>query len=152
MANKFVFRRGTLAGLSAAATANQLLQGEPFYLIDQQRFGIGVTASTYVLYAKLSEVSGGTSIPKGTAVIDFTLQGKDSATVTVLNATVVATSVINVFLSHIGTSTNDADEHFVETTIPKITKIVPGVSFDITMTLEDAGLLFGTWLVNWSII
>jgi hypothetical protein len=44
---KIRFKRGTQAQLATAATANELLSGEP-YLIDDNSLGIGTGTGTYV--------------------------------------------------------------------------------------------------------
>lgn len=52
-------KRGTRAQLNAAATANQLNQGEPYLITDEDRIAIGLSASSYKDFAKLSEAGGG---------------------------------------------------------------------------------------------
>lgn len=52
-------KRGTRAQLNAAAAANQLNQGEPYLITDEDRFAIGLSASSYKDFAKLSEAGGG---------------------------------------------------------------------------------------------
>lgn len=52
-------KRGTRAQLDAAATANQLNQGEPYLITDEDRIAIGLSASSYKDFAKLSEAGGG---------------------------------------------------------------------------------------------
>ena len=88
----------------------------------------------------------------GTATLNFGANGNDMASVTVAAASVTAASQVQVSLSPAGTADNDADEHFAEPAQARITAIVPGVSFDISMASTDQTKLFGTWLVNWSIL
>ena len=44
---KIKFKRGTRSQLNTAASANQLEQGEPYLITDENRIAIGLTASTY---------------------------------------------------------------------------------------------------------
>ena len=93
---------------------------------------------------------GASSVERGVAVLNFGLAGNDQATVTVANVNVTATTLVSVDLNPAGTVDNDADEHFVEPSIPRIAAIVPGVSFDISMLSSDQTKLFGTWSILWS--
>ena len=150
MPNIFKIKRITSSQLSAVVAVNGFIQGEPFLVTDQNRIGIGLSTNTYELYAKVSEASGGTV--KGTAIIDFGVNGDTETTVTVPCVSVAANSVIITSLSPLGTVDNDADEHLVENTLPKVSKKVVGVSFDITMLNSDIGLLYGTWLIEWTLV
>jgi len=48
-------KRGTRAQLDAAATAGQLVQGEPYYITDEDRIALGTSATTYQAYLKEGE-------------------------------------------------------------------------------------------------
>ncbi len=50
-------KRGSYAQLAAAATADQLKEGEPYLITDQGRIAVGTSTSTFEVFAKLSEVS-----------------------------------------------------------------------------------------------
>lgn len=52
-------KRGTRAQLDAAATAGGLKVGEPYLITDESRFAVGLTTSTYEVFAKSSEAGGG---------------------------------------------------------------------------------------------
>lgn len=60
------FKRGTLAQLNAAATANQLVQGEPYFITDTNEIAIGLTASTYQIYSKTGHAHSAADITSGT--------------------------------------------------------------------------------------
>jgi hypothetical protein len=51
------FKRGTRAQLDAAAAANALDAGEPYLITDEGRIAIGLSASTYEVFAKVSETT-----------------------------------------------------------------------------------------------
>jgi hypothetical protein len=51
-------KRGTRAQINSAASANGLVQGEIYLITDEDRFAIGLSASTYETYAKESEAGG----------------------------------------------------------------------------------------------
>ena len=53
-------KRGSYAQLTAAATADQLKEGEPYLIIDQGRIAVGTSTSTFEVFAKLSEVTQNT--------------------------------------------------------------------------------------------
>lgn len=53
-------KRGSYAQLAAAATADQLKEGEPYLISDQGRIAVGTSTSTFEVFAKLSEVSQNT--------------------------------------------------------------------------------------------
>lgn len=55
--------RGTRAQLDTAAGTNGLLAGEPYLITDENRFAIGLTASTYQAMSKQGE--GGAAAPAG---------------------------------------------------------------------------------------
>ncbi|MDD5330207.1 MAG: hypothetical protein PHX38_09395 [Sulfuricella sp.] len=56
------FKRGTRAQLDAAAAASGLDAGEPYFITDEGRLAIGLSAGTYEVFAKVSEASGYPSI------------------------------------------------------------------------------------------
>ena len=53
-------KRGSYAQLAAAATADQLKEGEPYLITDQGRIAVGTSTSTFEVFAKLSEVAQNT--------------------------------------------------------------------------------------------
>ena len=53
-------KRGSYAQLVAAATADQLKEGEPYLISDQERIAVGTSTSTFEVFAKLSEVTQNT--------------------------------------------------------------------------------------------
>lgn len=53
-----LIKRGTRAQLNTAANNSQLLEGEPYFITDEDRIAIGTSKSTYQEYAKTSEVTG----------------------------------------------------------------------------------------------
>ena len=55
-------KRGTRANLNALATSNGLKAGEIYLITDENRIAIGLSANTYEVYAKSSEVGGGGAI------------------------------------------------------------------------------------------
>lgn len=60
---KVFVKRGTRAQLNTAASANQLNAGEPYLITDENRIAMGLSASTYEVFAKTSEkVAGSISI------------------------------------------------------------------------------------------
>lgn len=52
-------KRGTRAGIDAAAGANGLVAGEIYFITDESRLAMGTSASTYETFAKESEAGGG---------------------------------------------------------------------------------------------
>jgi hypothetical protein len=55
MADPIRVKRGTRAQINAAATANQLVAGEPYLITDEGRFAVGKSTSTYETFGKQSE-------------------------------------------------------------------------------------------------
>jgi hypothetical protein len=55
MADPIRVKRGSRAQLNTAATANQLMAGEPYLITDEGRFAVGRSASTYETFGKQSE-------------------------------------------------------------------------------------------------
>ena len=64
-------KRGSYAKLAAAAIADQLKEGEPYLITDQGRIAIGTSTSTFEVFAKLSEASGG-AVSRVFAIADQT--------------------------------------------------------------------------------
>ena len=60
-------KRGTRAQLDAAATAASLKAGEPYLITDEDRFAMGLSTTTYEVYAKSSEVVAGSGDVVGPA-------------------------------------------------------------------------------------
>lgn len=50
--------RTTRSRLNAQAAALNLKAGEPYFITDENRFALGLSTSTYEVFAKQSEVSG----------------------------------------------------------------------------------------------
>jgi hypothetical protein len=53
---RITFKRGTRAQLDSAASSNALIAGEPYFITDEGRLAVGLSASTYEVFAKVSEV------------------------------------------------------------------------------------------------
>lgn len=49
-------KRGTKTQIDAAAALNQLAEGEPYLMTDQQRFAIGIAANSYQPLPTMAEV------------------------------------------------------------------------------------------------
>lgn len=74
MAVGYRFPRGTRAALNAKATGGTIVVGQPYLITDEGRIAVGLTTSTYEVYAKESEVvpiSVGTSAPSSPATGDL---------------------------------------------------------------------------------
>ena len=113
----------------------------------------GYTGSVWTLIYNYDVSSGGSGGgASGTATIDFGSTGDAEARVTVSCPTVLTTSVIFVCLNPEGTADNGPDEVLLQTSIPKVTNVIPSTSFDIVMIATDVFNIFGTWSVNWKII
>lgn len=69
---KIRVKRGTRAQLNTAASAGQLLAGEPYLITDEGRIALGLSASTYEVYAKTSEISGALAVTTKTAAYSAT--------------------------------------------------------------------------------
>lgn len=72
---KLKIKRGTLAQITAAATANQLDIGEPYLITDEDRLAVGLSASTFSTFAKVSEVGSGGGITLAQARKEAFIQG-----------------------------------------------------------------------------
>lgn len=59
MAVELKIKRGTRAQIAAAAAANGLKAGEPYLITDEARLAVGLSASTFEEFAKLTEASAG---------------------------------------------------------------------------------------------
>lgn len=53
--NRFTYMRGTRAQLNAAAAAGTLNTAEPYFITDENRFAVGLTASTFQTFTKQGE-------------------------------------------------------------------------------------------------
>lgn len=112
MANPILLKRGTAASLAALAAVNGLKSGEPYFITDQGRFALGLTASTYQTFAKLTEA---TSDP---AKADLNGNATQAFAASQLQIGPVATALIisqgltnnqtNIFISRDGTTTSAA--------------------------------------------
>lgn len=74
MATPIRIKRGTRAQLDSAATAGDLIAGEPYLITDEPRIAVGLSATTYESFARESEAggtSGGSSggVPVGTVAM-----------------------------------------------------------------------------------
>ncbi len=85
-------KRGTRAQLDAAASANQLVQGETYLITDEARLAIGTAANAYQAAAKQGE-GGGLAAVKS-ALISLAASGAREATLTVADAEVSGSSKI----------------------------------------------------------
>ncbi len=155
MATIFKFKRGTLAQLDAAAAANQLRQGEPYVITDQNnRFALGLSANTYERYAKVSELGGGGSSDKGAgiATIDFgTSPGSNEASVVIIGQTLLADDMaVNVEVAYATNGSHTPNDHrYAALFIRLVTgPIVPGVGFTIYATSTEK--MVGTFTVKYS--
>lgn len=62
MAISLKIKRGTRAQLTAAAGSGTLIAGEPYLVMDEGRFAIGLSGSSFETFAKQSEVGAGGNI------------------------------------------------------------------------------------------
>lgn len=58
MASRIKIRSGTRAALDAATAASQLIQYEPLFITDEQRFGVATAVNAYATAAKEGEGGG----------------------------------------------------------------------------------------------
>ena len=65
------FKRGTLAQLDAAAAANGLVQGEPYFVTDQNKIALGTTVSTYLLFSPGPKITVSDTAPSSPAINDL---------------------------------------------------------------------------------
>lgn len=89
----------------------------------------------------------------GTSVVDFgAFPGKAQASVAVTGqATILAGSLVEAWISLTPTATHSADEHQVENYYISAGLVVAGVGFTIYMEARQPGkMLYGTWNVNWA--
>jgi len=66
LSNRFQCPRGTRAALNSLAGASGLKVGEIYLITDENRLAVGLTTSTYEVFAKVSE-AGGSGSPGGTS-------------------------------------------------------------------------------------
>lgn len=59
MAVGYLIPRGTRAALNAKAGAGTIVAGQPYLITDENRLAVGLTTTTYEVYAKGSEAGGG---------------------------------------------------------------------------------------------
>jgi len=128
-----------------------LVQGEMGFETDtvKIKFGDGVTHWNDLAY--FTAAGGGGSNLKGTAVVDFgSTPGTNVVTTTVLNANVVPSSKVIVFMDSAPTVTHNGIEHSIVPIKFTVGNIVNGVSFDITSVSEWR--LDGTFNLTYLII
>jgi hypothetical protein len=65
MAVSLTIKRGSRSQIDAAALANGLAAGEPYLITDENRIAIGLTPSTFEVFARLSEVGGSGDLDYG---------------------------------------------------------------------------------------
>jgi len=94
MAIDIRFKRGTKSQINTAATANQLAEGQPYLITDENRIAVGLSASTYEEFAKKSEV-GLTATTTSTVTLTAAGWSANSQTLTV---TGVTASSVNYFV------------------------------------------------------
>lgn len=150
MADIIQIRRDTAANWTAANPI--LAQGEMGYETDNKKikFGDGVNAWNTLAYFTLD--SGGGSVLKGTAVLDFgSAPGTNRVTVTVPNVNIIAaSSKVMVFMDTVATATHNAYEHSVVPIKLAVDNLVNATSFDIIATSDWR--LNGTFNVYYQII
>lgn len=56
MTHTIQIKRGTRAQIEAAAASDQLRDGEPYLITDEQRLGVGTGSNAYSSFAKLEEL------------------------------------------------------------------------------------------------
>lgn len=90
-----------------------------------------------------------TQLPKGIVTFNFgSSPGKDHVTITVIEPAVASGSVVLTSVNTSGTDQHTADEHLLENYKVELTKVVPNVSFDLTMQSLSKNLV-GDWIFNW---
>lgn len=107
MSLKIKFKRGTKAQLNTASSSNELEQGEPYLITDENRLAIGLTASTYETYAKQSE-AGLTSTTTSTLTLTVVAWSANSQTLTVTGVTATSINLIVIESITMGTRWGEA--------------------------------------------
>ena len=144
-------KRGTRSQIDAAATANQLKEGEMYLITDEDRLGVGKSASTYISFPKMSELGGSSGGNTGTATIDFG-SGSNEAQVTVLGQTgISSTSTVSLSVSADATSTaHTASDHRYFLELCSLTSGTPVANTGFTIYARSVHKLTGTWTIKWS--
>ena len=144
---KVLIKRGTRSQLNAAASANQLNQGEPYLIIDENRLAVGLSSSTFAELPKLSEVSASGT---GTATIDFGL-GSNEAQVTVSGlSSIQSDSNIRLSVSaSSSSSSHTANDHKYFMEFCSLTASAPVASTGFTIYARSIHKLTGTWTITW---
>lgn len=65
MAISLTIKRGSRAEIDAAALVNGLAAGEPYLITDENRIAIGLSPSTFEVFAKFSEIGGSGDLDYG---------------------------------------------------------------------------------------
>lgn len=134
MSLKIKFKRGTKAQLDTAAGSNQLEQGEPYLITDQNRLAIGLTASTYETYAKESEAGGGGGLTLASEITAATTLTAASASkyIPVNSATAINITIDpNVFAQN--------DQFVIEQTGAGVVTLVAGSGMTLNGNLNSMG-------------
>jgi hypothetical protein len=86
----------------------------------------------------------------GTAIVDFGTTPVSNATEVVTGqAGILASSLVEAWISPVATADHTADEHTVEELGVMAGNIVPGTGFTIYLTAFGPNGSFGKWTVNW---
>jgi len=79
-------KRATRDQLNSAASAGNLVQGEPYLITDEDRLAIGLSASSYEDYAKESEIPTGGGSYDGTKLVGINAQSGTTYTLAASDA------------------------------------------------------------------
>ena len=105
-----------------------------------------------------SAFAAGGGATRGTTVLDFgSFPGSSDASVAVVQAPVLNTTVVKAWLYPLATTDHSADEHMVETLKVFAGKVVAGIGFTIygfntDQIVDPKGngtRLYGKWTVAW---
>ena len=93
----------------------------------------------------------GAGTQEGSTTVNFgAFPGNIDTTATVTGQTgILATSVIDVFVTATATADHSIDEHWVDTPLVVAGNIVPGVGFTIYAISRDGGTDYGQYTVQW---
>jgi len=89
----------------------------------------------------------------GQTTVNFgAVPGSSSAKTTVTGqGGILASSLVEAWINYADSADHSADEHAAEQLRVVAGNIVPGVGFDIVMTVTDSvGGQYGLWNVNWA--
>lgn len=104
MAVDYQHPRGTRAALNALAASNSIKPGQVYLITDEGRLAVGLTASTYEVFAKVGEAGGGTAAPAMTPV---TATGTGAAQNITLPVSGLTTRDVYVFVNGVRWATGE---------------------------------------------